>query len=328
MVEPQAPMALQNWFGGLTPTEQQAVVQSCLLHAGDVMEANAPVPIPPFDPDADFGRESVQKFLKIVKDLRGYKGGVSGDPALWLTGVELSLNIAECIEDNTKIVAISAILAGNAIGWFNYMKDQRAIPGTYVAFKALFIKTFQPVDPSQVARDKLYRLQQTSSVQKYNDEFRSLVLQITPKMDNEEQKARYWAGLKTPVWEMLKSLNPAEVTSIELLQTAAERKDNLYWQLNSGRGRPKSYNGGYGGALRYPAIPPQQYFQQAPSRDNATPMDIDAIQGVSPQGFSKLTPALRLQLQQEGKCFYCRTGNHKAIDCPLKKKKTPNGERQ
>lgn len=332
MAEAPAPMLLQNWFGGLNPPEQQAVIESFFLHAGEVMAANAPAPPPPFDPEAAFDHRAVQKFLKVLKDKVDYKGGVSGDPAIWLKKVELSLKIAECTDDTTKIVAISAILAGNAIGWFNYMKDQGSIPGTYDGFKALFIKTFQPVDPSQLAREKLYKLQQTASVQKYNDDFRGLVLQITPKMDNEEQKARYLAGLKNPVYDLVKALNPEEIATIEKLQTWAERKDNYYWQTT--KGRSKHYAGGYGGELRYYTPTPQQYSQQALPRftnNGAVPMDIDAIQAAPPQGYSKLTPALKLQLIKEGKCFYCRTGQHRAAECPLRKKKDqqhPNGNRQ
>jgi hypothetical protein len=41
-------------------------------------------------------------------------------------------------------------------------------------------------------------------------------------------------------------------------------------------------------------------------------MELGAVQ------YSKLTDAEREALRKAGKCFFCRTGKHRAVDCPLK----------
>lgn len=331
MAVPQAPTTFHNLVNGLSYEAQLALFQSLRDQVETLANANAPDPVPPFDATANYDHDSVRTFLKLAKDVKGYKGGVSGDPAIWLKKVESFLEIAECNGDTARIVAVSTLFQGAAEGWFEYLKLQGTVPGAFTRFKQLFIKVHQPVDPTQLARDKISELKQTASVMVYTNEFRESVRQIQPRMTDEEQRDKYWKGLKTPVWRVLKAMSPLLVNTIEKLQENAEMQDNLYWQLEHPKGKP--YKGGYGGKLYLPA-PTQQFTAYIPPRsvtNGAVPMDIDAIQAAPPQGYGKLTPALKLQLMKEGKCFYCRTGQHRAAECPFKKKRieeNPNGFRQ
>src|ERR1700692_4859775 len=71
---------------------------------------------------------------------------------------------------------------------------------TWQTFYDSLVQAFKPVNSKKIARNKIAGLKQTNSVQKNNDEFRSLCRDIDD-MSEPEKLDRYIRGLKPVVRE-------------------------------------------------------------------------------------------------------------------------------
>lgn len=91
----------------------------------------------------------------------------------WLYTVEQFLNLAQLssptviINDHNKISFASSYLKENASAWWYHSVNSPNTPTTWESFKAALIAEFVPTDHCRRARDKLRKLRQTCSVEKY-----------------------------------------------------------------------------------------------------------------------------------------------------------------
>ena len=74
---------------------------------------------------------------------------------------------------------------------------------TWQTFYDSLVQAFKPVNSKKIARNKIAGLKQTNSVQKYNDEFRTLCRDIDD-MNEAEKLDRYIRGLKPTVRDDVK----------------------------------------------------------------------------------------------------------------------------
>ena len=142
------------------------------------------------------------------------------------------------------------------------------------------VKTqFKDSDSIRKARDKIAALRQKTSVSKYSDSFRSLLLKI-PDMSIEEQLDRYIRGLKPAIRRELLLKAP---TTLDDAVTLAERMDSI----------------------QRISVPPSAPVPSSSSGPHHAPMDVDSVQ-VPPPSRRRLTPEERANLVAKNGCFYCR----------------------
>jgi hypothetical protein len=136
------------------------------------------------------------------------------------------------------------------------------------------------------------RLSQKTSVNAYNHEFRTIMLEL-PNMDPATRLNYYQRGLKDSIRPLVAMQQPATVA---LAENMAERVDAATYKFQT----------------RTPGFRPSQNYR---SPGGSAPMEIDAI--------GKLTDAERERLRKIGGCFRCRKPGHLARDCPLPNRQHP-----
>lgn len=254
------------------------------------------------------------------------------DPELWLYGVDLYFAAASITEDFYKISFADALLRDDALVW------RRTIdaPAMWDEWKAFIISAFQPINPTETARDSLARLRQTSSVRAYASLFRTVTLLI-PTITDDEKKDRFIRGLKPKIMSDVKVKAPT--TFDEAVQLAV-RLDSLdTWRLP---GAANTFNSN--GRQHYktthsvpmevdaitstpvgvrsgppPLAPPNHRGINAIT--NSRPSYRDATRGSTPTFNSRpprkpLTDRERENLMKKGMCFKCRKPGHLARECP------------
>jgi hypothetical protein len=225
------------------------------------------------------------------------------DPELWLYGVDLYYAASGITSDFAKISFTDALLRDDALVW----RRTTVAPPSWDEWKAMLISAFQPVNPTETARDRLARLRQTGPVRSYASAFRTVTLLI-PTITDDEKKDRFIRGLKPKIMNDVKVKAPT--TFDEAVQIAV-RLDTLdTW-------RPSSASSSMGG--------------RNPKTNGATPMDLDvnaiafdpvavcssanAITSSHPPR-KPLTDREREDFKKKGICFKCRKPGHLARECP------------
>ena len=163
-----------------------------------------------------------------------------------------------------------------------------------------------------MARDKLARLRQRTSVQDYTQRFYSITLDI-PNITEEECIDRYIRGLKPRV---AREVELRGLNVLDEIVVAAQRFDSIDFRLSDSGKSPTRYFKGYS----------DKRFQNHDKSD-PSPMEIDAIDQNSKfdakksRRFSppkKLTEEDKATMRKEGRCYYCRKVGHVALSCPNK----------
>lgn len=154
---------------------------------------------------------------------------------------------------------------------------------------------FRPIDAWQVARDKLARLVQHTSVASYIEEFLALMLCI-PDMTEQDRVDRFVRGLK---------IGPRKEVMVRRCQTldeamaVADRTDAVFyaarsWNRPTGMGGGATGNdGGNGGTA---------------GGDESTPMELG-----------------QARLEFQGTCFTCGAWGHRSMDCPWRARAAGRG---
>jgi hypothetical protein len=271
--------------------------------------------------------EALRQFRKLRPTVFSHRE--VQDPIDWMYEVEMLMDLAELPNEETKVAAIPLVLVGRALIWWKSEEAHGTIPEYFTGeggFKEYFLAYHSSPDPARKVRDQLDELKQTKSVSHYTAQFRSLISRA--RMTDEEIRHRYVKHLKDEVRQHVSlGLTTGVLNTFEKIAAYAEAADTVIFE-NKRRGTKPSSNEAQRnrGNQRYQV---QHYSQQkyAPNpfdNNGAAPMDLSAL----PNG-ERLSPELKIKLIREGKCFYCRTGTHLAINCPLKKQhRSPNGRRQ
>jgi len=279
------------------------------------------------------------RLLPVKPDPFYGKGGKKEDVTAWLYGLEVFFMLAT-IPAATRIPFAVALLKGAALSWWRSLHLAGNLPVTWDevngdGFKKRITETFQSVNPVRAARDQLARMRQTGSVSGYAAAFRNTALEI-PGITDDEKKDRFIRGLKQRTQEEVTIRDPS---TFEEAVRIAERYDAATFSLQRQTFGSTHSNGQRSGAQRYGGN------QRNTGNSGPTPMELGAMQQAQParsyaevagnkQRIQRLqdSPALRMQLIKEGKCFYCREHGHMALSCPKKKTaaadRAPNGQRQ
>lgn len=311
--------------------EIQAIIEAGLQdHAAQALAAAAAEQaVAEVDMDAFNGidQNALRRFRKLQPPTFSHRE--KQDPIDWMYEVEMLMDLAELPNAATKIAAIPLVLVDRALIWWKSEETNGTIPAHFDGeggYKEYFLAYHSSPDPARKVRDQLDELKQTNSVSHYTAQFRTLISRA--KMTNEEIQHKYLKGLKTEVQnQVYLGLAAGGLDTFEKIAAYAETTDTVLYNNRRRFTRPPPSDPHRNSRTYQDNRANQRNNQHNRSDPNgATPMDLGAL----PNG--PLTPELKIQLIREGKCFYCRTGTHLAINCPLKKQhkqqNSPNGRRQ
>lgn len=155
----------------------------------------------------------------------------------WLYMIEQYLNLTQLsapnivINDHNRISFASSYLKENAAVWWYHLVNLQSTPTTWDSFKEALLAEFIPVDHTRRARDKLRKLKQTSSVERYLSEYRNITLMIND-MSEGEKVDRFVDGLKYKVRVELLKLN---CSSFEECARVALNVDSAIWGARRGQ---------------------------------------------------------------------------------------------
>lgn len=236
------------------------------------------------------------------------------DPELWLYGVDLYYAASGITSDFAKIAFADALLRDDALVW----RRTTVAPTSWDEWKAMLISAFQPVNPTETARDRLARLRQTGPVRSYASAFRTVTLLI-PTITDDEKKDRFIRGLKPKIMHDVKVKAPT--TFDEAVQIAV-RLDTLDAWRPSGApstmsGRNPKTNGTAPMDLDVNAIAfnPIAVRSSANAITESRPSYRDVTRGSHPPR-KPLTDREREDFKKRGICFKCRKPGHLARECP------------
>ena len=152
-----------------------------------------------------------QQNTSTIKDARPskptrYDGTLGTDPTVWLFQFNQYADITNVPAAQRPKLAATYLDGKAASWWMHLVNDQpnRSADGiTWQTFYDSLVQAFKPVNSKKIARNKIAGLKQTNSVQKYNDEFRTLCRDIDD-MNEAEKLDRYIRGLKPTVRDDVK----------------------------------------------------------------------------------------------------------------------------
>ena len=235
--------------------------------------------------------------------------GRPGKAEQWAFEMELYF-AATGLQDPQRVPFAAAMLTDHAgIWWRSVCLDPEGPITTWDDFKRQLLFNFQHVDAEQTARRRLRDLKQRTSVAVYFTDFTRATLEI-PRISEDEKMDRFLSGLKPALQREIILREPTDVsTHVKLAHkldeiTVAANRDYSFSSRQQRFDRPAS------------GSKPMELGAIHDSRPNTSR---DGFRNGNPdRRFHRLTDADRVQLRQEGRCFYCKQPGHIAEYCPNK----------
>jgi hypothetical protein len=252
-----------------------------------------------------------------------YSGARGEDPAPWIFQFEQYASLARVSNEQYTILA-GTYLEKTAATWWQGIVTERNLLSqplpTWDVFKTLLVANFQPINAAKVARDRLAELRQIGSVDKYNADFRRLILEAG-NVSPTEQLDRYVRGLKPKVRMEVELSSPVDLTNA---MTQAQRVDNITWSL-------RSYDHPRGSYSTAPQHAPMELgaLQHTSSCDNPS-IDLNATRTssnrqVSPQRYAPSVSKEEFdRCRRLGLCLRCKKTGHTARFCLEKSSDNPS----
>ena len=182
----------------------------------------------------------------------------------WLYSLEKYAEFVNIDDHQIVLFAVTLLRDGAAMWWRGVEYDMTtSTPSTWSEFKRVFKYEFKPANAEQLARQRLQHLQQTSTVEQYVREFRSLMPEL-PDMDTKDALFNFVQGLKYQCRLQVLMQKPFSLSEAYAYAEAYETAEECAKVSNR---RPSNFT------------PFNKTFGQSSSFGNQgpTPMDLDAI---------------------------------------------------
>lgn len=272
--------------------QQQHLIEALQTHPAGPAGHAAPTRLKPNKPDTYDGRRSLEAAENFVFQHEEYFA---------------AQGMATGVEDALQISFAAANLRGQAALWYRERKPRESSGAepcfqNWADFASQLKEAFRPFNACRLARDRLAKAFQRTSVQEFVNELRNIRLHL-PSLSDDELLDRFLRGLKYPIRKELAVRDP---TSFEEAARIAERLDVAFHHAQSDHSdhRSGSLDDNQGNES---TTPPPTDFVERPStpsiRNGASPMEIDAIQVMNGRNSNR-------------KCYLCGTSGHFARDCP------------
>jgi hypothetical protein len=252
-----------------------------------------------------------------------YSGARGEDPTPWIFQFEQYASLVRVPNDECTTLA-ATYLEKTAVTWWQGIVMERNLLNqplpTWDEFKTLLVATFRPVNAARVARDRLADLRQIGSVDKYNADFRRLIIEAG-NVSPAEQLDRYVRGLKPKVRMEVELSSPVDLSTA---MTQAQRVDNITWSLRSYNQTRPSYTDA-------PQHIPMELgaLQHTSSCDNPS-ADLNATRTssdhrISPQRYAPSVSKEEFDhCRRLGLCLRCKRTGHTARFCLEKSSDNPS----
>ena len=256
-------------------------------------------------------RQNGSGSTRMPTNLEKFSGKLGENPQEWAFTMDASFNASHVLEQDKVNIAITCLRDAARTWWRNRLMEPNP-PANWNDFVVELIQAFQSINPVKEARDRLARLKQTKSVRAYATAFKATALEI-PGITDDEKRDRFIRGLKSNTQKEVELRDPA---TFEDAVGVAERYDAISYRIHN-------YESAAGGLARNMS----GNGQRSTTFSEAQPMELGNINQAS-KTFTKLTPEIREQLKQEGRCLYCREKGHVVQNCQKLKTKHPKDQRQ
>jgi hypothetical protein len=223
-----------------------------------------------------------------------FSGKKSESLEAWIFQMQQYCDLAPVPNDERIRFAATFLKDQAALWWRSYYQTinwQTAAPN-WDRFVTALRQQFTPVNTTLSAYDRLQRLSQKTSVNTYNHDFRTIMLEL-PDMDETTRMNYYLRGLKETIRPFVAMQQPADLPTAEAI---AERVDAVTF-------KPMARN---------PGFRPNHAYR---SPGGTIPMELDTI--------GKLSDNERERLRKTGGCFRCRKPGHLARDCSMNNRPNP-----
>jgi hypothetical protein len=202
------------------------------------------------------------------------------------------------------------------------------VPENYGNFKTGLSSQFAIINPVEHARQRFKQVRQTGSVRQYNNEIRTLMVEI-PNLGTEELELNYIDGLKPHIKKDVKLHN---LHGIEELMAAEDRIDNVTFVAGQSRDKREHHPFGNSSRRSYASSsgPSPMELGNLNTRYGKTPRPQGNSRwmpktNANPGNGPRLSPEERKHLLDSGACFVCKEPGHLARDCPKRRVARPNG---
>jgi Retrotransposon gag protein/Zinc knuckle len=211
---------------------------------------------------AQAGQNMGQQRVKPSKPTR-FNGAMGSDPTVWLFLFKQYAELSNVAEDQRPKLA-ATYLDDKAGTWWMHLVSQQpnnnADAITWQMFHDGLLTAFKPVNSKKIARNKLAGLKQTHSVQKYNDEFRTICRDIDD-ISEAEKLDRYMRGLKPSIRERVELSLP---TTVNDAMSKAHTIDSISYYARMSYDSGSNYN-----------------YERAAVQSNSDAMDLSVVQDSS-----------------------------------------------
>lgn len=275
----------------LKRAKERSDVKLAMLETNMVKE---PMKCKPADPEKfkEGGRVRIQAWLGVMENYL-HAGNTSPDFWVDIAQTYLEVRVAQNWQNAMRI-----------------LEREGKNPKEWLHFKEALTKAYGNVNPEQVARSKLGKLSQHSSVESYANEFQNLCAEIvTLPMSVGDKIHRFIDGLKPEIRlkvavDPLNDAQPWE--DFQRLVTYAVSVDANLQQVKAGLGIATTKNGekktpsiGVGGPIRNQKKSTMKFT-------NGREIDYKRVAA----------------LKKEGKCYFCEEKGHRVNTCPKKSNST------
>ena len=249
----------------------------------------------------------------------GYDPSKKTDVDTWLFEMESFFALYPALNGVDKVRNAATFFKGSAAIWWRHLSltsDILQRPDPWAAFLDAMRSKWRSTNPVRAARDKIFALKQTGSVEEYTHKFLDLKVRIS-NMSEDEASDKYVRGLKQSIRvECLKAMAEAPVDGTLPLESLIRLADSMDSVEQSAR-RPFVHF--------HPSVTPDNgpapmelgYLGENFDGDDTHSDGNLSMGAMGQRPGPRLSPEEKERRRSGGLCYKCASPAHVASQCPL-----------